>query len=189
MTAIEQAKTTPSMQLSESDTAVIAKVMKVSVEEVDALMARSLLDDEDALSLLWRSVYMAAVEGDSEAKRLAHVVGAWKLEMRERLKAQLPVPEKTSETPGQTVRRAAGNIAGATVTAVSALELIARRGRSESARVAAARAILDWAGLAGAERLEVTWANEQPDDNGSSQLNQLAILRARLQKIHDAKYG
>lgn len=181
----------PPIDLDDGARKKIAAVINVPAEKVGALMTAALNDDMAALDTLWRAVYLQAVStGLADDQALAKAFLTWRTEVAERLRGQVPPePVKTQETPGQTVRRAAGHIASSTVVAAATLEKIARYGRSESARVAAARALLDRAGLAGAERVEISWANDAPDPVGTDHGSQLAVIMARLKKIHDAKYG
>lgn len=177
------------VELSKPDKEMVSRTLNVPEAEVVELIERGLKDDLTAVDSLWRMSYLKAMStSDPETIKLSQAILAWRTELDDRLRGQVDeTPPAVPETPGQTVRRAAGMIAGSTTVAVKTLERIARYGRSESARVAAARALLDRAGLAGAERIEVTWANEQPDAAGEKLVSPLSVLLERLTKIKEAK--
>jgi hypothetical protein len=139
------------------------------------------------LNELWKIVYTKAASGDAEAGSLALRLLQWRNDLAER-RSMLPTPrQQTKETPVQVVRRAATTLGYGSVHAANALIQIARYGRSESARTAASKAILDRVGLAGAQRLEVSYLQEAQDDDAAAPPNPLTILKDRLQRMNEAR--
>lgn len=175
---------------SELSPYILATVLNMNEADAQEAFDKALADDMEVVDKLWRAAYTKAITGNKDAQDLARSMLAWRTEVAARLEIAIPHNLPIQETPIQAIRRAAGLIANATPNAVMTLDRIMKRGRSEAARVQAAKAMLDRGGLVGGERVEVSWADPNGGEiSGVDQHAALTVVLERLSKIKEAKFG
>jgi hypothetical protein len=147
--------------LSEVVTEQIAQTLHLPVDEVSSVIQAAVADDNqiDALTTLWRAVYLQAVQGNIEAQGLALRMFQFRAELVARAATMspiaLPAPPVDAPPAAASIRNAYAILAGNAGHVAQVLVDIAKFSTNDGTRVTAAVAILDRVGISRVERSEV----------------------------------
>lgn len=179
------------MELSEGTQLSIAQQLRIPVEEVKEAVKAAMGDDLVALNHLWRTCYLAAVQGNTEAQVLTLRIAEFRNDVTQHYRThRYPQDvEASTESPPAAIRTAWQILAGNSGHVAQTLVDIALHGENEGTRVTASIAILDRVGLGRVDRSEVAIhlldAAAPPEGGGPVAAGD--VVRKRLEAIHARK--
>lgn len=184
------------MELSEGTQLAISQQLRIPVDEVKDAVKAAMGDDLTALNHLWRTCYLAAVQGDADAQVLTLRIAEFRNEITQHYRThRYPTDVQPSdEIPTAAIRSAWQVLAGNSAHVAQTLVDIALHGENEGTRVTASIAILDRVGLGRVDRSEVAIhlleASSPPDGSaavtaGQLVRNRLALIAARKATVVD----